>query len=96
MSKRTLKAGGSAYENICYVRPTSYTGIGTVYVQSIKLDNTNIHSKKEIRLGSASVGSLRTEEYNTHAPSGSYYYLQGRFGASATGNTLGVMGNYTP
>lgn len=96
LSKRTLKAGGAAYENKCYVRPTSYTGTGTVYVQSIKLDNINIHSKNEIGLGSASVGNLRSEVYNTYAPSGSYYYLQGRFGASATGNTLGVMGNYTP
>ena len=97
LSKRTLKAGGSAYENKCYVRATSFHGTGTVYVQSIKLNDTGIHSKEEIALGSASSVNVRKDkEYNKYAPSGEYYYLQGRFGASASGDTLKVVGRYTP
>lgn len=97
LSKRTEKAGGSNYENKCYVRATGFTGTGTVYVQSIQIDNSAIHSQSEIALGSASsVGVLKGMNYNQYAPSGKYYYLQGRFGASASGNTLNVVGRYTP
>ena len=45
LSKRILEAGGSDYENKCYVRATSFQGTGTVYVQSIKLYDTIIQSK---------------------------------------------------
>ncbi|MDE7322428.1 MAG: hypothetical protein K2N73_06785 [Lachnospiraceae bacterium] len=97
LSKRTLKAGGSDYENRWYVRATGFVGTGTVYVQSIKLNDTSVHSNKEIALGSASsVGVRKDEAYNKYAPSGEYYYLQGRFGASASGDTLNVVGRYTP
>ncbi|GFI23863.1 hypothetical protein IMSAGC011_02653 [Lachnospiraceae bacterium] len=97
LSKRTLKAGGTDYENKCYVRATNFVGTGTVYVQSIKLTDTSIHSESEIALGSASSVNVRKDKaYNKYAPSGEYYYLQGRFGASASGNTLNVVGRYTP
>lgn len=95
ISKRTLKAGGSAYENICYVRATGFNGTGTVYVKSVKLNDSSIRSS-EIALGSASsVNVLKNATYNQYAPSGEYYFLQGRFGAS-TGSSITVVGNYTP
>lgn len=96
LSKRTVKAGGSDYENKAYVRANSFSGTGTIYVKSIKLEDTSIYTG-EIALGSASsVGVLKNASYNKYAQSGKYYYLQGRFGASATGNSLTVVGRYTP
>lgn len=96
LSKRTVKAGGTNYENKAYVRANSFSGTGTIYVKSVKLEDTSIHTD-EIALGSSSsVGELRKSSYNKYAQSGKYYYLQGRFGASATGNSLTVVGRYTP
>lgn len=96
ISKRTIKAGGSDYENKAYVRANSFSGTGTIYVKSVKLEDDSIYTN-EIALGSASsVGVLKSESYNKYAASGEYYFLQGRFGGSATGNSLTVVGRYTP
>jgi hypothetical protein len=96
LSKRTKKDGGTAYENKAYVRANSFSGIGTIYVKSVKLEDTSIYTG-EIALRSAnSVGVLKSATYNKYAQSGKYYYLQGKFGASSTGNSLTVVGRYTP
>ena len=95
LSKRTVKDGGSSYENKCYVRPTGFRGTGTVGVKSIQLNNSAI-SSSEISLGSASsVNQLRSASYNRYAASGKYYYLKARLRGAST-SSVNVTGRYTP
>lgn len=94
MSKRTLKDGGSSYENKFYCTSTSYAGTtGTISVKSVKLYDTDVESNS-INFGTAALKSANAN-YKSYARSGDYYYLKGRFVAS-TGSTVKMLGRYTP
>lgn len=90
-SKRTSKADS---EQAYYVTATGFSARGTIYVHSRKLDETV--TSKEVDLRSGSLNTTKRGTYNSRAPYDAYYYLKARFGASADGNHLTVVGRYTP
>lgn len=97
LSKKTIKAGGTAYENKCYVTTTSMQGSGIIYVKSIKYTDSTIKSKQDLSLNSStSIGVKKSCEYNKSAPSGDSYYLQGRYAINSKSDTVKAVGRYTP
>lgn len=93
-SKRTWKAGGEQGEQLYYATATGFDGRGTIYVHSRKLDETVSSSEVDLRSGGLNV--TKHAAYNKFAAYNAYYYLKARFGASADGNHLTVVGRYTP
>lgn len=91
ISKRTMKADS---EQAYYATATGFDGRGTIYVHSRKLDETV--SSTEVDLRSGSLNTTKKGTYNKYAAYNAYYYLKARFGASADGNHLTVVGRYTP
>lgn len=95
LSKRTRKAGGSAYENKFYVTPTGYAGSGIITVESIQLHNSSVFSYP-IPIKTDASSRTHSESYRTYATPGKYYYLEGIFGHSNPSSTLNLRGRYTP
>ena len=104
MVKETRFGGQGKIQNkvMCYiniaieipVQATGFDGRGTIYVHSRKLDETV--SSTEVDLRSGSLNKTKSGAYNKYAAYNAYYYLKARFGASADGNHLTVVGRYTP
>lgn len=98
MTKRTLKAGGSAYEAYYYVRPTYFSRNQNYKVQPYRIiTETNRRS-----VGGFSTihyynkNELYKIKYGSACPSGDYYYLFANFIDGPTAQPIYVEGRYTP
>lgn len=91
-SKRTIKSGGSNFENRFYVTVTSMTPhAGAVRVWSKSLDNRVSTSPIVIRRGSNREGAY----YNGYAQPGKYYYMDSSYVLSPSVQ-VNARGRYTP
>ncbi|MGF0032343.1 hypothetical protein ACQRBN_05190 [Bariatricus sp. SGI.154] len=96
ISKRTVKAGGSAYETIFYVTPTYFNRNIRYHAASFYLD-THSQYGVDITLTKAQTNQTVTGRYYITPPSNKYYYLYGTYDAAATsGSSLYVEGRFTP
>lgn len=92
-SKRTLKAGGSSYENKFYVTVNSMTPSGmNVYVSSHILEGPI--TSNEILVNSGTRGASASYRNTTAAPYEVYYYMDSRM--SGPGGDANMTGRYTP
>lgn len=94
ISKRTEKAGGSRYEKKCYVTTQTFSGNGSMLVQSVKYHEERIKSGKII-LNRNTIGKTLTARY-TEAPENKYYYLKATYGSGLFERSLNATGRYTP
>lgn len=93
ISKRTKKAGGTAYESIYYATPTYFSSEGWIRVQSNQLDTGK--QSKTFDLYSYA-GRQRSSAYGYKAPANINYYLKGVYGKTYDGGKTIVKGRYTP
>lgn len=94
ISRRTVKAGGSRWDNKAYTRATSFPIEGTIWVRSIMRSNHNVFTP-DMGMSTGDLGILQYAEYNATATANKYYYLSGRYGVGNE-NVLTVAGRYTP
>ncbi|MDO4273539.1 MAG: hypothetical protein Q4D16_07715 [Eubacteriales bacterium] len=97
-TKRTMKAGGSAYESIYYVRPTYFSRNQNYKVQPHRIIT---ESNKPAVGGFVTIywsnnNVLKKYTYGGACPSNYYYYLFANFIDGPTAQPIYVEGRYTP
>ena len=94
MSKKTNKAGGSAYERKSYVTATFFSNPGKVLVKSKKYNTPSVCTGFMTLTDS----DRRTvsSAYNQYPEQNKYYYLQGEYRNSVCNGKITVKGRYTP
>ena len=93
ISKKTNKAGGDAYENCFYAKPTYFNRKGRIMLQSVKKEDKSVCSDWV----TASEANVRVYAYyRKKAAANCYYYMQGAYSSSSNNYSLTVAGKYTP
>lgn len=92
ISKRTIKAGGSSWENRFYVTPTYYSNVGSIYARSFKLYEEGVNSETVI----LDQRGTYSDKYKSYARPNAYYFLRGSYRSSSNNNSINVQGRYTP
>ena len=94
-SKKTLKAGGSAYENKFYVTAKSVSNDKSICVFSVRVKKPEVTSEP-IKINKSVVNKTKSSIYDSKkAPANEYYRLNSYLAPGSSGKVR-VKGRYTP
>lgn len=83
---------------MCYINIASEIPVQATANKKEWENNYGKQKNEKIKLCTCngSLNKTKSGAYNKYAAYNAYYYLKARFGASADGNHLTVVGRYTP